>query len=308
MSAVLRGRAAAESSRMFYGLFDFDRNGDGIYDSFSNIEARVLRRDRQESYLAYMLSTFPIGEASILSNPAMVDKLWGAEDLFLRYEFHSSDLNIIKTELDRLKTSRVDEFVVPSAYMANRLQSLGNPHVRRRLAVQANLVDSNVFAANGPSDFFDNDVSNAFDGLIPLMWVGRFDKGKGYSYLLRCLSILPDDYVSYVVVSLEEDATRAVDFLSEAASLGVANRVRVVPNVDSKILANMYRSARKHNGFLISTSLLESFGYSVAEALACQLRVRAFDLPVWDEHSAFADYGIAVDPGDVYALAASLVE
>src|SRR5699024_353680 len=214
VSAGLRGRAAAERSRMFYALFDYERNGDGIYDSFPNIEARVVRKDRQDSYLAYILSTFYVDEASILSNPSMVDKLSSVEDVFLRYEFHSSDINIVRAELDRLQAGRVDEFVVPSAYMANRLLSLGNPFVRRRLAVETNVVDSNVFKANGPSDFFDNDARDAVGGFVPLMWVGRFDKGKGYSYLLRCLSILPEYYVSYVVVSLEEDATRTIDFLS----------------------------------------------------------------------------------------------
>lgn len=306
VSAVLRGRASNEQNRMFYGVFDHDRKGDGVYSAFRNIETRIVRRDRKESYLTYVQENFPLDDVSVLSDPGAVDFFTNLRELYVRYEFHSSDLKVVRTEIDRLPTERVDEFVVPSLYMASRVEALGNTHIRRRLSVIPNLVDTTVFDPIGTADFFDSSDALGSEGVRPLIWVGRFDKGKGYTYLLRCLSLLPVEFVAYVVVSLEEDHTRAVDFLSEATAMGVADRVRILANVSPELLANMFRSARDSGGALVSTSLLESFGYSVAEALACGLSVRAFDLPVWREHPLFEQNGIAVEPGDVFGLAEAL--
>lgn len=306
VSAVLRGRAAHSPADMFYGIFDVDRNGKNIYDRFDNIESRVVRKDRQSAYLNYVLETFSPAEASVLSNPSAVGLFTDALSLYLKYEFHSSDMNVVKSEIERLPVRRVDEFVVPSSYMAQRVESLGNFHIRRRLTVVPNLVDTTVFGPEGPSDFFEYDEREASGELKPLIWVGRFDKGKGYTYLLRTLAILPEEFVAYVVVSLEDDPSRTIDFLTEAGALGVSDRVKILSNVSPVMLANMFRSARKLRGYLVSTSLLESFGYSVAEALSCELRVRAFDLPVWREHPDFAELGESVAPGDVFSLAGSL--
>jgi len=308
VSAVLRGRAANDRSRMFYGIFDQDRRGEGIYDGLDNIETRVVRKDRQAAYLSYFYENFDLDDVSILSNPSAVEHFVDSRQLYLRYEFHSSDMKVIRKELDCLRIDRVDEFVVPSEYMAERLEALGSLHVRRRLCIVPNQVDSTVFGTSGYSDFFNAEIVDRSNNIRPLVWVGRFDKGKGYTYLLRCLSLLPADFVAYVVVSLEEDPLRAVDFISEAMTMGVSDRVRVLANLSPELLANIYRSARDLNGYLVSTSLLESFGFSVAEALACGLNVRAFDLPVWREHPMFETNGKAVDPGDVFSLAESLME
>lgn len=308
VSAVLRGRAAHFPFDMFYGIFDVDRDGENIYDPFDNIETRVVRKDRQNAYLNYVLDTFSPTEASVLSNPSAVGFFADALNVYLRYEFHSSDMRVVKSEIDRLPLRRVDEFVVPSNYMAQRVESLGNAHIARRLTVVPNLVDTTVFGPNGPSEFFEYDERGASCGMKPLIWVGRFDKGKGYTYLLRTLAVLPEEFVAYVVVSLEDDPSRTIDFLSEAGALGVSHRVKILSNVSPAMLANMFRSARRLGGYLVSTSLLESFGYSVAEALSCELRVRAFDLPVWQEHPGFDELGESVSPGDVFSLAASLDE
>lgn len=307
VSAVLRGRAAHSPSTKFYAIFDQDRGGKGIFDSFDNIEARVVRKDRQKAYLAYIQDQYTLDQICVLSNPGVVDLFSVTSYPYLRYEFHSSDMRVLKAEIDRLNLGRVDEFVVPSTYMAERIYGLGNMHIRRRLNVAQNLVDTTVFGTDGEANFFEFDVNRIGSMFRPLVWVGRFDKGKGYTYLLRTLAALPDEYVAYVVVSLEDEPSRAIDFISEAAALGVASRVSVLSNVSPAMLANIFRSARDMDGLLVSTSLLESFGYSVAEALACGLHVRAFDLPVWREHAKFDVLGESVPSGDVRALAESVV-
>lgn len=66
--------------------------------------------------------------------------------------------------------------------------------------------------------------------------------------------------------------------------MGVSDRVELYLNQPQTEMAKLYRWAARQGGLAISTSLLESFGYFVAEATACELPVVAFDLPVWKEH------------------------
>lgn len=308
VSAVLRGRAANHQNINYFALFEHDKHGDDVFDSFENIQSGIVRRDRRRAYLTYMANHYDISLVSILSNPTAVGEFADAPDLYMCYEFHSSDMNIVKSEIDRLDATRIDEFRVPSEYMAGRLERLGSAHVSRRLRVVPNLVDTTVFGEGGVADFF---ARSSYDKVqeesTPLIWVGRFDKGKGYTHFLRALAKLPDHYHAYFVVSLESDPSRMLGFLGEAAALGVSDRLSIFTDISPAVLANMFRSARDRGGHLVSTSLLESFGYSVAEALECGLTVRAFDLPVWREHARFASDGIVVPPGDVDGLAASIM-
>ena len=58
--------------------------------------------------------------------------------------------------------------------------------------------------------------------------------------------------------------------------------MRLYLNLTPQALGEFYRSVRDADGWLVSTSLKESFGYAVAEATNAGLRVAASDLPVWD--------------------------
>ncbi|WP_081993484.1 glycosyltransferase family 4 protein [Kocuria sp. ZOR0020] len=80
------------------------------------------------------------------------------------------------------------------------------------------------------------------------------------------------------------------------------SRVQLLLNVPQTEMASIYRDARRSGGVLVSTSLLESFGYTVVEALSCHLPVVAFDLPALREHDSHGvDYKL-VAPGDVLEL------
>lgn len=303
VSAVLRGRAASSRHLHFDALFKHDRGGSSVFQKFDNIDPRVVRQDRLPAYLKFALAEFAPSEVSVLSAPDVLEICEQYPDPLVAYEVHSSDLSVVKRELESLASSRVDELRVPSEFMANQLQSIIPNRLKRKVIVVPNLVDHSVFGPDGSSELGDVTLPRS---AAPLVWVGRFDKGKGYRQFLRTLALLPEQYVGVMVVSLESDPARMVSFLSETYALGVANRVRVMSDVEPSDLANLFRAARDRGGALVSTSLLESFGYAIAEALACELRVSAFDLPVLAEHQGFKQLGVAVPPGDVHALAESI--
>lgn len=282
VTTVIRGRAVAKPQRRIDAVFSEDKGGASAFVDLPNVRPVIMRRDRLGAALTYMAKTFRYETASVLSSPKAVEHLAGAVPL-LRYEFHSSDLAVIESEIAKLDLGAVDEITAPTQYMVDQVHDLLPRSQRSKLAVLRNLVDGEVFRKEGPAEFVDRS-DQALSSAVPLIWVGRFDKGKGHRHFARLLAALPAQYMGVMVVSLEKDPERITAFLSECAVMGVLDRVRIHLNLPQVELAELYRWARERGGFAVSTSVLESFGYFVAEATACGLRVAAFDLPVWDEH------------------------
>lgn len=307
VSTVIRGRTIAHPESHFNALFSQDRGGGNIFDDLENVSASVYAKSRFAAAAKYIAARDRVERASILSFPAAVEMLHGRVGK-LDYEFHSSNMKIISNEIDQIDFEKVDTVVAPSHYMADMIRQRLPRKYRDRLSVRPNLLDTKTFRPDGPSEFeYSQPPGGRDDGSVPLVWVGRFDADKGFRDFARLLSILPNRYVGYVVVSLEDSPERPSAFLNECAAYGVLDRVRLFRNLPGSDLATLYRWARNQGGWAISTSKLESFGYFIAETSACDLRVVAFDLPVLSEH---INHGLihSVAPGSVTDMAALLSE
>lgn len=305
VSAVLRGRAAADPSTRFVGVFQNDRGGRAVFEDLPNVEVAVVPRDRRKSYIRRITESTEVSCINILSTPELVAELDEFDDVLVNYEFHSSNRAIVLAELAKFDVKSVDAIRFPSEYMANVVR----PHLSRRGAAKVevvpNLVDRRFFAdgcgQTEPTCGLEGCESDSSG--IPLLWIGRFDKDKGYRQFVRMLAHLPVEYHGRMVVSLEADPGRTAEFFSEVQALGVGGRVVLFSDVAPRELAGLMVGIRDRGGVLVSTSFNESFGYSIAEALEVALPVVAFELPVLSEHPRFTDLGTAVPIGDVIALA-----
>lgn len=284
VSTVIRGRATADPGNGIDAVFFEDRGGSHAFDDLPNVRSLISRRDRSGAALTYMATVFGYERASVLSAPQTVEHLAGKVPT-LRYEFHSSDLDVVRREISELSLDVVDEITAPSSFMAEHVEGLLPRVHRSKVSVEPNLIDAGTFRIDGSADFAEFSTDIALRQSRPLVWVGRFDQGKGHRHFARLLAALPEEFVGVMVVSLEREPERVSAFLSECAAMGVLDRIRIHLNLPQRELASMYRWARDLGGWAVSTSLLESFGYFVAEATACGLPVAAFALPVWAEHS-----------------------
>lgn len=279
--SVIRGRARNEPDTEFDVVFFNDRGGRNAFTDLPNVNVQLVRQDRSKNYLTYLVKQFKYDSVNVLSHPKTANLLGENDDLAVTYEFHSSDMNVVKKEIGELNLDRLAAITAPTPQMVRLISNFVPARVKPRLSVLTNLIDSAIFSEDGEASFFANSRFVEDETCIPLVWVGRFDKGKGYGYALRILAHLPQEYVCFFIVSLEKDPERVNDFYREAAEMGVVDRVRILLDIPQSVMGNLMRSVRNKNGWLISTSLMESFGYSVAEALACGTRVAAFELPVW---------------------------
>lgn len=303
ISSVIRGRATAYPYIRFDVIFLEDRGGSQAFSDLPNVRTSIISRGRAETAIEYLVQTNSYSTVSVLSYPSIVKRIASLAN-HIRYEFHSSDMNVNRREIASLDLNLVDEFTAPTNFMIRSIESVLPPHQWRKLRMLPNLVDSKTFSRTGPSDFYREGTRTQPAG-IPLVWVGRFDDGKGYRHFLRTLASLPNQYFGIVVVSLEKDPDRASAFFNECAAMGVTERVHLFLNQPQSEMAKLYRWAAEREGRAVSTSLLESFGYFVAEATACGLPVVTFDLPVWEEHTN-RDLITSVTVGSVTSLVEAL--
>lgn len=300
VSTVIRGRAVDEPESVFHCVFVNDRGGRDAFSDLANVQVRLVARDRLNAYLAFLDAQFAYDDISILSDARALNESKFADSTKVRYELHSSNMAIVRKEMLELDAEKAGHLVVPSEYMANRIETEVGLPSGLPLAIRPNLVDSNLFhGGDSHSSYFPEEV-------IPLIWIGRFDKDKGVKHFVRALSLLPPEYHGYVIVSLESDPLRTADFLGELSASGVGSRVHFLMNVSQARLSEMMREARDLRGAFVSTSLMESFGYSVVESLECGLRVIAFELPPFGEHSDPRSLLQQVDIGDVNSLASAI--
>lgn len=298
----LGGMATVYKNRVLFGskgrstfVFRNDAGGRSDFEQLPNVDVKIVRGDRLANYVAYSVKVCDFDEVRVTSLPKLIKGISEAGAKKIIYEFHTSTEKVIEAEIKECDLSSVSEFWVPSAYLKNVvLQLLPNAY-RNRVLIRPNIVNNNIF-----SDAINFEDGRIFEG-IPLLWVGRFDKGKNPKDFLRILSILPAKYTGVFVVSLEGDSERTDDFISEAFAYGVSDRIRLFMNLSSEEMGRLCQQIKHRKGLYCSTSLGESFGYSVAECLSSGLGVVAYDVGAIGEFEN--DNLHLIDVGDMYEFA-----
>ncbi|KGF02443.1 hypothetical protein HMPREF1628_01585 [Actinomyces sp. S4-C9] len=301
MGTVLRTRAKNLPSHKFDLLFSNDSGGGNIFDELPNVEFRLVRKERLENYLTFTLSQRRYDEVIFTSAPEIANKVFESLPLALRvYEFHSSDVRVLSSEVEKLDLRRVDEVRVPSDYLAGIIQSLLPANAQRLVRVVPNQVDEDMF--------FVDKHEHGIDLSPTLIWVGQFSRAKGYNDFLRVLGNLPENYAGEMYFSGRVPAEMVVGLMAEIARSGVQDRVSIFYNVPQQELAKRYRELGD-SAVLVSTSLLESFGYGVYEALKCGLRCAVYELPALNAfHEEFPGMISTAPLGEISALAESILQ
>lgn len=301
MTTVYRNRALSDPQSRYTFLFAHDKSGSVAYQSLPNAAFRIIRPDRYEALVEYAVANSDYDLVRITSLPRIVSRL-ARSNAEIVYEFHSSDEKVIERELSELDLSVVSRITTPSAFLADVVRGKLPVAHREMVEVLPNLVDKTTFDPTGPVPDLVFEPQT-----VPLLWIGRLDKGKNVSDFVRVLSLLPSRYVGVVILSFEDQPNRMAEFLGLAASLGVDARLRVLLNLAQVQIAGMYRYAQVNGGFFCSTSLGESYGYGVAEALSAGLDSVAYDVGALGElNSEVANYHL-VPVGDLHGFAERIV-
>ncbi len=237
MTSVYLNRCLAQPEDDFNFIFTDNKGGEKAFKGMVNSEVRIVRKDRLDSYLKYLLKTIDYQEVRLTALPALPALLKDLSDSKIIYEFHTSSLDIIKNELNQISLECVDEIWVPSSYLKSMVES--NLEFNKPINVVRNLANAEIFNT-GLQPRVEYKFPNSE---IPLFWIGRFDKGKNYKDFFRSLSLLDKKYVGYVILSMESDPTRYAEALGEIALYGLSDRVKFFLNLSQQEVADYYKSA-----------------------------------------------------------------
>jgi glycosyltransferase involved in cell wall biosynthesis len=98
-----------------------------------------------------------------------------------------------------------------------------------------------------------------------LLWIGRIDCTKNWRFLVNLASRLTDDYVIRIISNTSISA-EYTEFLNEIISNGTKERFEIISDNPYDEMVNQYLEAAQ-NGCYISSSMAESFGMTILEAL-----------------------------------------
>jgi glycosyltransferase involved in cell wall biosynthesis len=134
-----------------------------------------------------------------------------------------------------------------------------------------------------------------------LVFVGNSeDRKKGLLYLLRAMTLLPEEVTLTVVDGGAPQRSFAPSVVDQ---LGVGHRVFFTGKIGPGELVRLYCEAE----VAVIPSLYEGFGFPAAEAMACELPVVASTAGALPEVVGHNGAGILVPPRDASALAQAIL-
>jgi glycosyltransferase involved in cell wall biosynthesis/SAM-dependent methyltransferase len=109
-------------------------------------------------------------------------------------------------------------------------------------------------------------------------WVGRLEKEKNWKHFLQIASFLSkkkDELVFLVIGGYNAEETMKRDFLAAVKRLNLVDHLKWVPYLQYERMPGVYSLMGASGGCLVTTSIIEPFGMTVIEAMACQCPVVA---------------------------------
>ncbi|WP_425339298.1 glycosyltransferase family 4 protein [Paenibacillus maysiensis] len=152
-----------------------------------------------------------------------------------------------------------------------------------------NVLDTSVF----------HYVSNTHPTSPVIAWIGRLEPNKNWRHFIDIsywmLQSRPDLRIWMFYDDTLSQPEDKIQFENMMTQLGLSSIVERFSNVPHAKMPLYYSMIGDSGGYLLSTSLVEGFGYAVAEAMACRCPVLSSDS---DGVRAFIDHNVT---GKFYA-------
>lgn len=212
-----------------------------------------------------------------------------------RYQADADTSPSIRIDVERQLGRSAARVVAQCTDEVEELVALGVP--RKKIHIVASGVDARRFTPDGPAAPRDGDRHRVLS-------VGRLVPRKGFDELVRALPGLPGAEVVIAggpATGIESDP-EAHRLRELAASLGVADRLRLLGAVPPEQMPQWYRSA----DVVACTPWYEPFGLTPLEAMAAGRPVVAYAVGGLRDSVVDGATGTLVPPGDRDALVSAL--
>jgi glycosyltransferase involved in cell wall biosynthesis len=213
--------------------------------------------------------------AVVIDTAGYLDALQGVPEVPLIAEVHTT----VEQGLEYLRKRDwvTDGFIVPSNYSRRMLRERFLIPEAHAIAVVPNCLDMSLFP--------HGDLST-FPQLPVLAWVGKLDEHKNWRGFLKVASKVAGSgprACFWLVGGHTASIMKQTELVDEVADRGLAERCRWFPRIEYAAMHKLYAAVRQSGGAVVVTSINESFGMSVLEALVCGCPVVAPDVGALSE-------------------------
>lgn len=158
----------------------------------------------------------------------------------------------------------VDFVIVPSKYQENLVK---NKLEHKKIHILGNAVSDCIT--------YRKDCVSKYKKKI-ILWVGRIDQHKNWRLFLKIAKELhkrDDGYLFWIVGGLKSETSEICEFEKKLYQYDLECVVRWIPQVSYDQIDKVYSYAANSGGGYISTSINESFGMTIIEAMMCKCPV-----------------------------------
>jgi glycosyltransferase involved in cell wall biosynthesis/SAM-dependent methyltransferase len=268
VETVLRNRLSAFRKRGIfpYVVFLNDLGGSKIFEGLENIHyenrGSELKRLIDEGGFDFVI---PIDTPQIY--PILKKSHFKG---ILVTEVHTNNLNILRylSDIGETKTKAI---ITPSQFekelIYKEIGGFGKTGIP--IYIVPNPINPEVFYFKEPKNKSDKKV---------IGWVGRLEKEKNWKHFLEIASSLSgrrNDVLFLVIGGYNAEGTTKKDFLSMVKRLNLIDSLKWIPYLPYDKMPGVYSLIGASGGCLVTTSIIEPFGMTAIEAMACQCPIVA---------------------------------
>ena len=268
VETVLRNRLSAFHKKEIFPQVVFlnDLGGSKMFEGFDNIHY-----ENRESELKRIIDEGGFDFVIPIDTPQIYPVLRRSHFKgILVTEVHTNNLNILRY-LSDIGETETKAIITPSQFEKEliykeigRFGKTGIP-----IHIVPNPINPEVFHFREPKNKSDKKV---------IGWVGRLEKEKNWKHFLEIASSLSetrDDIVFLIIGGYNADESVKKDFLAMVKRLNLIARLKWIPYLPYDKMPGVYSLMGATGGCLVATSIIEPFGMTVIEAMACQCPVVA---------------------------------
>ncbi|MBN2563037.1 MAG: glycosyltransferase family 4 protein [Phycisphaerae bacterium] len=197
----------------------------------------------------------------VIDTPEYLEALSNVRGVPLITEVHTTYEHGLKYLEDRRWAT--SGYIVPSEYSRNLLRERFAIGRDEPVHIVPNSLDARLFPREntgrpGPRPVF--------------AWVGKLDDHKNWRGFLAfgaCISERGVDAEYWLIGGETAPPERHADVIDEIERLGLCSRCRWFPRIEYRAMHCVYGAVRESGGAAVVTSINESFGMSVLEAVMC---------------------------------------
>lgn len=248
----------------------YTQDGEGI-QNIKNIRTYITNNDET---LQRIIDRECYDVICVCSDISLLEKIG-----LMEYEGH------LIFEVQGLGTLQMAEYLIKD--FSGRIMKYADAVLYPQTAHLKALMHTHI--QNVPQYCFDNPLDTEEFGYTsypkknyPIIgWVGRIEANKNWREYLeigsRMLQLNPNIYLWMFEDATLYEVSERVDFEKTVLSLNLSSRLIRHSNIPHEQMADYFSIIGDSGGFVCSTSIIEGFGYAVAESMLCRCPVLTTD-------------------------------